>query len=201
MDGQSLLLLIGAHLLIWRKFYFMNSFCYATSEALEQGFACSRLLGTHLRTHGLWTLKGVDDPYYYPDHSGLPFLSTYYPIHRVQAWVSSFLPLNSAWWLYSATMVSHCLFSAIACYMAFHQIWTSDTAIFGAIMCSCLPYAMKQNSCIVYTHSWLVILAAASLTNNTVLYGISFGMALLAGYWPLVWLGVPISWVLWFSVR
>ena len=184
------------HLGCFWRFYLKNPYWYARGEALEQGFASSVLLGRCLRRHEV-----VDDPYYYPDYRALPFLSSYYPPHVIQAWIGSFLTLNQAWVLYWGTMALHFLVGSI---MALQLLlkpplaFPLPVACFGAITLSYLPYAMKHNSSIVYTHAWLLVLILTAALRLTWCYGISLGMVLLAGYWPLAMMGIPLSWAVWF---
>lgn len=197
-EGVLLLILICFHLLLFRRFYFVNPYVYATSEALEQGFASSQLLGRHLRASGLFSLRPVQDHCYYPDHSALPFLSTYYWPHRLQAWLGSWLPLNQAWWLYSLTMVLHFLMASLAVQMSLSALgWGTLPSLFGSITISYLGYAMKQNSCIVYTAAWVPIWVLACLQHSWALSGISLGMMLTAGYWPIALYTVPLGCLAW----
>ena len=132
------------HLGCFWRFYLKNPYWYARGEALEQGFASSVLLGRCLRRHEV-----VDDPYYYPDYRALPFLSSYYPPHVIQAWIGSFLTLNQAWVVYWGTMVLHFLGASIFAYILLEPLQSSLTQLFGAVTLSYLPYSLKHNSSIV----------------------------------------------------
>ena len=182
------------HLLLFRRFYFQNPYVYATSEALEQGFPSWLHLGRCLRHR-----QRVSDPYYYPDYAALPFLSTYYPPHRLSAWLGSFLSLNGAWRLYATTMALHFLFCSLAAYILLvnHLTMSSLTALFGAVTFSSLGYSMKQNSCIVYTLAWVPIWLLSAMQHSISLSAISLGMMLLAGYWPIAIYTIPLGGLLW----
>ena len=176
--GRTLLLLTCYHALLFRRFYFQNSYVYARSEALEQGFASSQLLGAALRAG-----RRVDDRYFFPDYRALPVLSGYYPPHLVQAWIGSFLSLNHAWILYSLTMVSHFWLSSVSVYiLAIHMGYAPLIAGFASVTLSSLGYAMKQNSCITYTCAWVPVWLLSLQAGNWCLAGTSLGMMLLAGY-------------------
>ena len=191
--AKALLLLTCFHLLLFRRFYFQNPYVYARSEALEQGFASSRLLGDSLR-HG----RLVDDTYYYPDYRALPFLSTYYPPHALQAWVGSWLTLDQAWRLYSFTMVLHFLAASVSVYiLAISMGFAPLPAGFASITLSSLGYAMKQNSCIIYTLAWVPSVLLLASQHSMTLTGISLGLMLLAGYWPIALYAVPLACGLW----
>ena len=186
-------LLLVYHGLLFRRFYFQNPYAYASSELLEQGFSSFLHLGRERRA-GHWV---PHDPYYYPDYAGLPFLSSFYPPHAVAAWLATFLPLNQAWVLYCLMMVLHFLTSSVLCFILLLNHNPSVIALFGAITLSSLGYAMKQNSSIIYTTSWVPVFILSALSHHTSLTGISLGMMLLAGYWPIALMAVPLGCLAW----
>lgn len=192
--AEALVWLVAFHLLFFRKFYFQNPYCYATSEALEQGFSSSVLLGRAVRLRQF----PPRDVYYYPVYDGLPFLSTYYPPHILQAWIGSWLPLNQAWILYVFTMVLHFLGASVACYCLLSRCSMSPlVAGCGAITISHVGYSMKQNSSIVYTLTWVPILLLGAMDNSVGVFGISMGMMLLAGYWPVALYAIGLGCLCW----
>lgn len=181
------------HLVLFRRFYFQNSYCYASSELLEQGYSSWVALGRAYRAGHL-----VTDDTYYPDAHALPFLSSFYPPHAVTAWMSSFLTLNQAWGLYMVTMVSHCYLASVSVYiLATHMGFAPLPAGFASLTLSTLGYAMKQNSSIVYTCAWVPSLCLAAQLNSMGLFGISLGMMLLAGYWPIALPATGLGMGLW----
>ena len=185
--------LILFHLVFFRKFYFQNPFIYATSEPLDTAFPSSQLLGRCLRE-----TKRISDPYYYPHYSSIPFLSAYYPVLRLQAWIGSFLSVDSAFRLYSFTMVLHFLFSSIGAYLLFSQFGPL-LAFFGAITFGYMGYAIKQNSCINYTLPWIPWVFWGADIHSPIITGISLGMMMLAGYWPIgiyIW---PLTGLYWLT--
>lgn len=191
--GQAVVLLSAFHLLLFRRFYFQNPYVYATSEALEQGFPSWVLLGRCLRRHGV-----VADQYYYPDYRALPFLSAFYPPHRVTAWLGTFLSTDQAWVLYVGTMVAHFWLSSVSVYMLAIAMGAAPlSAGFASVTLSTLGYAMKQNSSIVYTAAWVPVAILTAVSHNTALFGISLGMMLLAGYWPIALYTIPLACCCW----
>ena len=191
---MALVLLTCFHLLLFRTVYFQNIYVYARSEALEQAFPSWLLLGRSLRQGHLV----VEDRYYYPDYRSLPFLSPYYPPHALSALVATWLPLNQAWMLYSLTMVSHFWLASVSVYILAVSMGSAPlTAGFASLTLSSLGYAMKQNSSIVYTCAWVPIWFLSLLSNNVLASGISLGMMLLAGYWPIAIYAIPLGCVMW----
>jgi len=193
--AKAILLLTCYHVLLFRRFYFQNPYVYARSEALEQAFPSWLLLGRSLRERGLWRgYTQLDDPYYYPDYRSLPFLSSYYPPHAATAWMATWLTLDQAWVLFTITMVIHFL---LASWMLFGLLITMGYTIlpsgFASITFSSIGYAMKQNSCIVYTLAWVPISLLAAHLQLSLVYGISLGMMLLAGYWPIALYTIPLG--------
>ena len=127
----------------------------------------------------------------------LPFLSTFYPPHALSAWLGSFLPLNAAFILYGLTMVLHFLWCSLGAWSILQSFLPPLPALFGAVILSHLGYAMKQNSCIVYTLAWSPIWLLACQASMTILSGISLGMMLLAGYWGIAFPIAGVGCLLW----
>lgn len=191
-------ILLGSyHLLLFRAFYFQNPYVYATSEALEQGYASFLHLGRELRRGRLLP----HDPYYYPDYASLPFLSSFYPPHMVSAWLATFLPLNQAWIVYCLTMVSHFYLASVSVYiLAIHMGYAPLSAGFASVTLSTLGYAMKQNASIVYTLSYIPMMIMASMLKVWWLFGTSLGMILLAGYWPIALPAIGLGCLIWLAL-
>ena len=196
--AKGTLILLLAHLLIWRQFYFINPFAYATSECLEQGFSSFILLGRHLRRYGLFSLRDVSDPYYYPHYAGLPFLSSYYLPHRLVAWSTAGWTWNSGFLAYQGLMVAHFLASAVAVlHLSMKAGQTMETGLFTAISLSWAGCWWKQQSSLVYTAAWAPVMLLAASSHQAILLGISGGMMLTAGYWPICLLTFPVALCCW----
>lgn len=160
-----------------------NPYWHARGELLEQGFPSSVLLG---RRWGRGRFPSDDG--YYPDYAALPFLSSVYPPHVLQAVVGEWLSLslNHRWILFRLTMVAHFWLCSVSCWILLSSTGTPPLpALCGAVSLSSLGYAMKPNSSIVYTLTWVPVFILSSLQQSTLLTGISLGMMLLAGYWPI----------------
>lgn len=178
--------LIGFNLLFFRRFYFVDPYCYATSEALDTAFPSSRVLGEWYRRG----CRGEIDPYYYPYFSSIPFLQTFYPPNILQAVIGTFLPLDAAFILFSFYMVSHFLLASIGAYFLFGG---GIVGLFGAITFAYMGYNVKQNACINCTVAWTPWLLLGASTHNPILFGIALAMGTLAGYWPLWIYLVPMA--------
>ena len=185
--------LILFHLLFFRRFYFIDPFCYATSEPLELEFPAGRYLGEQLRQGKI----PLDDPYHFPHYASHPILSTFYPPHMLISVIQSMLPLNLAWLLHSWLSVLHFLFASIGAYLLFSVYGDPWLAFLGAITLAHMGYACKQNAPIIYTLAWAPWLLWAAETHQVGLFGLSLGMGILAGYWP-VWITVvPFACLFW----
>ena len=185
------------HVCFFRRFYFQNWYINARGEPLEWEFPASRLLGEQLRQN-FWLTK-VDDSYYLSDYTGLPYTASFYPPHRLQAWLGSFLSLNQAWVLFNLMMVSHFWLASVSVYILARSMGVAPwSAGFVSLTLSYLPYAVKQNNCIVYTLAWIPTLLFSAMTHQITTFSVSLGMMLLAGYWPLalpaLWLGC-LAWL------
>ena len=180
------------HLAFFRKFYFQNPYCYATSEALDTAFPSSHVLGQALRTGRL-----VEDDCYYPCYRSLPFLSSFYPPHCLQAMLGAFLPIDARWVLFSLTSVLHFLWSSIGAWLLFSDYPAPWIVFFGAVTFAYMGYSIKQNPSIIYTLAWAPWLLWAANTHRPVWFGLSMGMGILAGYWP-VWIPmIPFGGLYW----
>lgn len=192
--AEAILILTCYHFLLFRHFYFINPYHYATSELLEQVFPSWLHLGRSVRQGRLV----VADPYYYADYPSYPFLSSFYPPHLVSAWLGSFLPLNQAFCLLCLTMVSHYWLASVSVYILVSAMGTAPLiAGFASVLFSSMPYTMKQNGSIIYTTAWVPVYLLAASVQDTWLSGISLGMLLLAGYWPIALYVIPLGWILW----
>ena len=183
------------HFAFFRRLYFHQPYHGATAEVLETYLGSSRLLGEWLRGHRRWG----DDPYYYANPTALPFLSLWYPPHRLQAYLGSFLPLNGAYRLLTGTMACHYWLSSMSVYTLL--TWQGTTAPWlaglAALALSYSASAVKPTPCIVYTLAWVPTFCLSASLHSTTLTGISLGMLLLAGYWPLVLLTAPVGCLAW----
>ena len=193
--AEALFLLTIFHVAFFRRFYFQQSYYGATAEVLETYLGSSRLLGEWLRGKRRWG----DDPYYYANPTALPFLSLWYPPHCLQAYLGSFCSLNGAYRLLTTTMALHYWLASISVYILWRNLSVSSPWIAGlaALTLSYSAYSMKPTPCIVYTLAWVPTFCLSAMLHSTILTGISVGMMLLAGYWPMVLITVPVGCLAW----
>ena len=111
--------------------------------------------------------------------------------------MQSYISLDKAWILHSWTSVIHFLWGSIGAYLLFSDYGSDWISFFGAITFSYMGYSVKQNAPIIYTLAWAPWLLYAANTHQAGLFGLSLGMGILAGYWP-VWITmVPFSCLYW----
>ena len=168
--------LILFHLVFWKRLY-MNPFHFFTGEAAAHEFPSSRLLGECLREG-----KPIKDPYFYHAYTANPINASYYPPHRLQAWIGSYLSLDRAWVVYQGTLMAHYLGSSLVAYYLFGG---GLVGFFGAITLTYMAYNIKQNASIIYTVSWMPVILLGGELKSCYLLALGWGMALLGGYWPL----------------
>ena len=172
------------HLVFFRRFYWEQPYHGSTAEVLETYLGSSRLLGEWLRGYRRWG----DDPYYYANPTALPFLSTCYPPHLLQAYLGSWLSLNGAYRLLIGTMVLHYWLSSISVYILLTR-WSALSPSLAGLAALSLSYSVssvKPTPCLVYTMSWIPSYLLSMANHCWWLSGISLGMMLLAGYWPMI---------------
>lgn len=186
-----LVALVLFHLVFFRKFYFINPYYYARGEVLECEFPSSRLLGEALRRGEL-----PGDPYYYPHYTALPFKSSFYPPHMLQAYLGSFLAVDSAFILYWCVLLLHYLLASVGAYLLFSS-YGSAIALFGAITLTHSGYCVKQTSSLVYTIAWIPWMLLGATHGNPILFGLPMGLCILGGYWPLALYGIPFACLYW----
>ena len=172
------------HLVFFRRFYWEQPYHASTAEVLETFLGSSRLLGEWLRGQRRWG----DDPYYYANPTALPFLSLWYPLHLFQAYLGSFRSLNGAFRLLTTTMALHSWLGS----MMLYTLWMAADATSpwragcATLVISHLSSSQKPTPCTIYTMSWMPAYLLSMAGHCWWGAGISLGMMLLAGYWPMV---------------
>lgn len=189
--AEAIIILILFNLIFFRKFYFQNPFCFATSELASTAFPSSRLLGEAIRK-----CKLPEDQYYYPYYSSIPFLSTFYPPHMLQAYMGNYINLDTSYVLYIFTLLAHFFWASLGGWVLFSNmgLWP---ALFGAISIAYMGYCIKQNGSIIYTLAWMPWLLAGAEFHDTTLFGVSLGAMILAGYWPIGIYGGALACLYW----
>lgn len=175
--------LIGYHVLFFWRWY-RDPFLNSTGEMLSTFFPHWIWIGRQIR-RGRQFFK---DRIYYFYPACIPFLSTFYPPHFLSAYLSNFLSLDKSFILINFTGFSHYLLSSILSYFAFSQWYSPLVSLFGSVTMAYMAYSIKlQNPCIMYTTAWIpgcFILGPVG--------GLSLGMAILSGYWPLLFPLTPV---------
>ena len=192
--AEAVLLLTLYHVLLFRQYYGGHPYQLAGGEWLEQGFTSWLHLGRFR------LLQRPVDPYYYPDYDALPFLSSYYPPHRFTARWSQCLNLDQAWVLFLGMMASHYWLCSVSVYILATRMGHAPLAAgCAAVTLSSAGYALKPNASITCTACWAMTYFWACLAQSWWGSAISLGLMLLAGYWPLAWIALPVGGFLWLS--
>ena len=181
--------LILFHIIFFRKFYFVNPWIYFCGETAAHEFPSSRLLGECLRKN-----RPIVDKYFYNDFTAHPINASYYPFHRLVSYLGTFLPLDGAYVLYQFGILLHYLFASLVSY---HLFGGGMVGYLGAITLPYVGYAMKNNASIAYTVAWTPVILLGCKLNSSIVLGVGIGMALLAGYWPLLIYIIPFSCLVW----
>jgi len=186
--------LVLFHILFFYSLY-TKPFQLATSELLSTFFPSWIKLG-----------RGGRDTYWLVPNAH-PVLATYYPIHRITAFIGAKLNLDRAFILLVYTVLLHTLWASIGWYLTFRSLFSPLVAVFGAITASYMAYSLKQQPCIAYTLAWLPWTLFFITRYDILLTGVCFGMTLLAGYYPIgiyttliavcasIWWDTPLLWI------
>lgn len=168
-------ILVLYHFLFFRKFY-KDPFLNSTGELLSTHFPHWIWMGRQMNKNKLW-LK--DDIYYYEPMS-IPFLSSFYPIHIITAWISTRLSTDSSFKLLHFTILAHYILGSFLSYFMLLQWFPPLISLFGALTISYVGASQRvQNPCIAYTMAWI-----PGCFIDGYMGAFSFGMALLSGYYP-----------------
>ena len=163
-------LLIAYHFLFFWRVY-SKPFSVARSELLSTFFPS----WVHLGREGV-----KHDKYFWGNYSAHPVLSSYYPPHYL---TSIFSGASFKSFIWNITL--HHLVASIGWYLLILSWSNQYVALFGSITLTYSAYNIKQQPCIAYTIGWFPWLLLGIATNNLILASVSFGMILLAGYYPL----------------
>jgi len=158
--------------------------------------ARSELLSTFFPT---WVWQGREwskwripkyDPYFWLVSDAHPVNSTYYPFHALGSLLYSKRNVDTQFTGLLIGIVAHIIFAFIGWYVVCVQWSTQLIALFGAITLTLAGYNWKQQPCSQYTFAWFPWLLLGIAKGSILLSGISFGMILLAGYYPI---GIQIA--------
>lgn len=169
-------------------------------------FSRSELLSTFFPTwiwQGRCWAKGKVpkyDPYFWINSHSHPVVSTYYPFNILSSLLVCKSSLDKAF----RFLVGNLLLHVVWCWygwLTLFNTWTTPTiALFGSITLSFSGYNWKQQPCFIYTIAWFPWLLTGIANHNILLTGLSFGMTLLAGYYPigiqttLIAVGASVLW-------
>lgn len=158
-------------------------------------FARSELLSTFFPTwiwQGRCWAKGKVpkyDPYFWLVSDAHPVTSTYYPFSAIVSCAVGLLRPQGAsdkgFLSLIGLLFAHILFGFVGWYSLIHSWANTYIALFGAITFTLSAYNWKQQPCLIYTIAWFPWLLTGIATHNILLTGVSFGMTLLAGYYPI----------------
>lgn len=159
-----------------------------------QRLSRSELLSTFFPT---WIWQGREwakgkvpkyDPYYWINAHSHPVISTYYPFGIFTSVLGSKnakFKISSAFSLLVTSLGVHVLFGLVGWLMVLSVSYSTSIAIFGATTFILAGYNWKQQPCFQYTVAWFPWILYGIATNNVILAGISLGMMILAGYYPI----------------
>lgn len=171
------LVLAGYNAIFFWKFW-KNPYLNHTSELATTFFPHWLWIGRRIR-QGKLPLK---DSIYYKFPAGIPFLSMFYPLHLVTAFIGSFLSRDNAFKLLNSLILIHYVVGSYIAYIMFRQWASPEAAIFGAITLFYSGYCIKiQQPCIAYTLCWI-----PGIFIHGWLGVLSMTMCLLGGYYPIL---------------
>ena len=184
---KPILFLAAYNLIFWKKFYF-TPFLNSTGELLSTFFPHWIWMSRQLRKFKF----PLTDRIYYQYPSCIPFLSSFYPLHLLSSLLSSFFSLDKSFIILNSLILAHSFLGSIFAYLALIQWFSSSVSLFGAITYSYSAYMIRPNHpCIAYTMAWIPGMFIKGWIGT-----VSFGMAILSGYWPILLQIIPFSLIL-----
>lgn len=193
---MAILILILYNLLFFWQAW-SNPFSLATSE----------LLSTYFPSWINQTRGEKHDHYYWICPNAHPVLSTYYPIQLARLVPIPWRSLDTLFKVFTRNLALHSLLGSIGYYLLILSWSSPEVAMFGAITLTYSAYNIKQQPCFIYTIAWFPWLLLGISIHSILLSSISFGMILLAGYYPIgiqatliaalasVWWDSPLTWI------
>lgn len=193
---MTILLLITFNLLFFWQAW-SNPFSLATSELLSTFFPS-------------WIHQGrgeKNDPYYWIVDSVHPVVSFYYFPSRMLSRISSKMAIDTRFRILVFSLLIHVLCGSVGWLLLFSEFTNPLIALFGAITLNYASYNIKQQPCFLYTVAWFPFLLLGIAKGSILLSSVSFGMILLAGYYPIgiqatliavcasVWWDSPLTWL------
>ena len=181
LAGIPIYFLIAYNLLFFWKIY-ANPFSLATSELLSTFFPSWVWQGR------MWAKGKIpkNDPHYWIVGNAHPVICTYYPLGAIFSYLwskTSKLDLVFRSFVYFNFL--HSLGGSVGSYLLFIRFVDPLTALFGALTLTYASYNIKQQPCLIYTIAWFPWLLLGIAKHSILLSSVSFGMMLLAGYYPI----------------
>lgn len=133
--------------------------------------------------HWIWMGRKwrITDEIYYKYPACIPFLSMWYPPSYIASKIAKFLTLDAAFRFYAYFILLHYLLASILAYKVM--------GLFGAITFTYAGYCVKpQQPCIPFTLAWMPGMLLGGPAG-----ALSFGMAILGGYWPILIYFAPVA--------
>lgn len=179
MEIVPAVLLTLYHVAFYWKFY-GNPWRMATSEVVSNFFPV-----------WLWRLRHpfrFTDSIYYRYPACIPFLSFFYwPLFALRGPALD-LRLDSQFRLYSGFVLIHYLLGSFLAYLTLRQWFDPPICIFGAISLTYNAYNVKPfTPCHAFTSCWLMGVLLPWPWG-----AVSFGLAILGGYWPIIITFAPV---------
>ena len=182
--AKILIALLAYHALFFRRQY-LEPFRNSTGELLSTHFPHWLWIGRRIADLESW----FKDEIYYYNSAGIPFLSCFYPLHLVSAFLGSFMTTDNAFKLLHYLILSHYILMSVLAYTMFHQWWSEAVSLFGAITLTYMAASQRiQNPCIAYTMAWI-----PGCFIEGPIGSLSLGLTILGGYWPV--LAYMIPWI------
>lgn len=156
-----------------------------TSELASTYFPHWIWMGRELR-RGRFPIK---ENIYYNYPGCIPFLSTFYPPNFLTSVVGSLLGLDQSFRFFTLLILGHYLVGSFVAYWMFSQWATPLVSLFGAVTLTYSGYNIKpQTPASAFTCCWIPGMFIAGPMG-----WISFGMTLLAGYYPPLVYVLPVA--------
>lgn len=171
-----------------------------------QKLSRSELLSTFFPTwiwQGRCWAKGKvpkHDPYFWINAHSHPVTSTFYPTNILSSILGAKSNIDSAFIFFVCCLLCHVVFNFFGWFQLFSLYSSTYVSLFGAITLTFSAYNWKQQPCFIYTVAWFPWLLTGIATNSILLTSVSFGMLLLAGYYPigiqatLIAVGASVLW-------
>ena len=176
MENLPVYVLVLYHFLFFWKAY-TQPLQYARGELLSTFFPSFIHLG---RPNGERL-----DPYYWIRPMVHPVLSVFYPSQLLLSKGLAGRDLRVSFYLYHVHAIGHLLGGSLGWYWLFSLFLPGWASAFGAVTMTYSGYNIKQQPCVLYTVAWLPFLLLGIVQQHMMMSTLSFGMILLAGYYPV----------------